>query len=212
MTVTRVGRISEYAYRIWVAELSDEAGPRVHPARPNIYVGLTIEDPERRFARLKNGMRPDHEVYLHGIGVRPDLYEGLPIYPERAEAKAAKASLIKDLRRQGFVVNKKARCYRIYVIELRDDVGRRRDVHKPWIYVGQTSKDIEVRFREHITAARAADGRRLYSAVVYKYHVKLRPDLYEPIPCVYLREDALLKEGEVARRFAADGYSVRGGH
>jgi len=31
-------------YWLWVAELSDQAAQRVDPDKPNLYVGVTIED------------------------------------------------------------------------------------------------------------------------------------------------------------------------
>jgi predicted GIY-YIG superfamily endonuclease len=194
-----------------VAELSDEVAPRVHPERPNLYVGLTIEDPQRRFARLKGGIQPDHPVHLHGVAPRPDLYEHLTSYADPTAAKAAKSDLMRELRRQGFVVKRTGHCYRVYVILLRD-VGPREHPDKPWVYVGQTTKDIDARFKEHVEGARTVGGRRLYSRVVRKYHEKLLPELYESIPGVYLQEDALRLEKEVAERLAAEGYSVRGGH
>jgi Uri superfamily endonuclease len=102
-------------------------------------------------------------------------------------------------------------CYRVYVILLRD-VRPRTVSDKPWVYVGQTAKDIEERFNEHITGARTHGGQPLYSRVVHKYGERLLPALYESIPCVYLFEDALRLEKEVAERLAAEGYSVTGGH
>jgi hypothetical protein len=196
---------------VWVAELSDDAMPRLHPDKPNLYVGLTIEDPWRRFDRLMDGVRPHHPVTLYGVGLRPDLYEHLPAYPDPKVATEAKGHLIQELRRQGFVVNRMGHRYRIYVILLRDH-GPRKHPDKPWVYVGQTAKDIETRFKEHIAGARTRGGRPLYSRVVHKYGEKLLPDLYESIPCVYLLEDALRLEKEEAERLAAEGYSVRGGH
>jgi hypothetical protein len=150
-------------------------------------------------------------VHLVWRSLRPDLYEYLPTYHDVAIATKAKADLIKGLRRQGFVVNRKGHRYRIYVILLRD-VGPRKRPDKPWLYVRQTAKDIEVRFREHIAGVRTDDGRPQYSRVVYRFGEKLLPNLYESIPPVYLREDALQLEKEVATRFSAEGYSVKGGH
>ena len=60
-----------HAYRLWVAELSDLAARRVNPDKPNLYVGVTIEDPERRFDRLRRGVRPEHPVAQYGVKLRP---------------------------------------------------------------------------------------------------------------------------------------------
>jgi len=198
-------------YRVWVVELSDKAAPRVHPDKPNLYVGVTIEDPWKRFDRLMDGIRPNHPVLLYGLRLRPDLYEHLPAFSDRVTAKEAKGNLAKALRRQGFVVNRMGHRYCVYVILLRD-VRPRTGSDKPWVYVGQTAKGIEERFKEHITGARTRGGQPLYSRVVHRYGEKLIPALYESILCVYLLEDALRLEREVAERLAAEGYSVAGGH
>jgi len=142
---------------VWVSELSDDAAPRVRTDKPNLYVGLTIEDPRTRFDRLMAGVRPNHPVRLYGVELRSDLYEHLPTYTDLRIATEAKRKLIKDLRHQGFVVNRIGHRYCIYVILLRD-VGLRKHPDKPWVYVGQTAKNIEERFREHIEGAREIDA------------------------------------------------------
>jgi predicted GIY-YIG superfamily endonuclease len=171
-------------YRLWVAELSDEAAPRVHPDKPNLYVGVTIEDPVRRFDHLIHSWRPKHLVARYGVKLRRDLSEQLPAYADRAAATEAEKGLIKGLRRQGLVVNGVSYRYRIYVILLKDAVGPRKCPDKPWIYVGQTRKDVKARFREHTEGARNGKG-PLYSPIVYRYGVRLMPELYESIPCAY---------------------------
>jgi hypothetical protein len=195
-----------------VAEVSDQAGPRVHPDRPNLYVGVTIEDPERKFDRLRQGVRPQHPVGQHGARLRSDLYEHLPAYSDLAAATATKKELVHSLRREGFAVNGVRHRYRVYVIRLRDEVGPRRSADRPWIYVGQTSKDVKARFVEHIDGARTPKGRRLYSGVVHRYGVELIPELYEAIPEVYTLEEARQLEKNVAEDLVRQGYSVRGGH
>jgi hypothetical protein len=203
---------TKHAYRLWVAELSDEAAPLVHPEKPNLYVGVTIEDPERKFARLRRALRPEHPVAQYGVKLRPEFYEHLPVYADGAAAAAAEKELVQGLRREGFILNRVGYQYRVYVILLRDEVGPRKCADKPWIYVGQTSKDVKKRFIEHIEGAHNRKGHPLYSRVVYKYGVKLMPELYESIPYVYTLEDAKRQEKEAAERFELQGFSVKGGH
>ena len=100
--------------------------------------------------------------------------------------------------------------YRVYVILLRDGVGPRTCADKPRIYVGQTSKDIEERFREHRDGVRNGNG-PLYSRVVHRFGVRLMPELYEAIPCVHSLEEAQQLEKDVARRLELEGYSGEGG-
>src|SRR2546428_4092596 len=95
----RAAQSTGRSYRVWVAELSDDAAPRLHPEKPNLYVGLTIEEPRTRFNRLMDGLRSDHPVHLYGVDLRPDLFEHLPAYRDLKIATEAKGNLIKDLRR-----------------------------------------------------------------------------------------------------------------
>jgi hypothetical protein len=202
---------AEHAYRLWVAELSDQAGPRLLPDRPNLHVGVTISDPESRFEWLKRGMRPEHPVAQFGVRLRADLYECLPAYSDQAGANSARKELVHRLRREAFVVNGVRHRYRVYVIELSDEVGPRKVPDKPWVYVGQTLKDVEDRWKEHKSGARNGKG-PLYSRVVKRYGIGLRSDLYESLDCVYTLESARQLERKVAAELSRRGFSVKGGH
>lgn len=63
---------------------------------------------------------------------------------------------------------------RVYVIELAPGAGRRRDPRIPWVYVGSSARDAEIRFHQH---------RRGYksSGLVKRFALRLRPDLYEDL-------------------------------
>lgn len=63
---------------------------------------------------------------------------------------------------------------RVYVIELSREAGHRRDSRIPWVYVGSSVRDAELRFAQH---------RRGYksSGLVKRFAVRLRPDLYEDL-------------------------------
>jgi hypothetical protein len=204
-------RAAAHTYRLWVVELADQAGPRVHPDRPNLYVGVTIEDPEQKFDRLKRGVRPRHPVQRHGVKLRLDLYGHLPAYDDQTDATAAKKVLAHRLRGDGFVVNGVGYRFRVYVIRLKDAVGPPKVPDKPWVYVGQTSKDVEHRWREHQKGARNGKG-RLFSKVVQQHGDGLMPELYQSLPCVHTRAAALQMERKLAADLARQGFSVRGGH
>jgi hypothetical protein len=79
---------------------------------------------------------------------------------------------------------------RVYVIELAPEAGRRRDPRIPWVYVGSSARDPEVRFEQH---------RRGYksSGLVKRFAVRLRPDLYDDIAPI--RGSAKAREAEFAR-------------
>ncbi len=79
---------------------------------------------------------------------------------------------------------------RVYVIELEPRAGRRRDPRIPWVYVGSSARDPEIRFEQH---------RRGYksSGLVRRFALRLRPDLYadlEPFP-----GSAAARHAELAR-------------
>jgi hypothetical protein len=79
---------------------------------------------------------------------------------------------------------------RVYVIELSPEAGRRRDPRIPWVYVGSSSRDAEMRFAQH---------RRGYksSGLVKRFAQHLRPDLYEDLPAFKSSKQA--QQAEIAR-------------
>jgi len=88
---------------------------------------------------------------------------------------------------------------RVYVIELDRGAGRRRDPRIPWVYVGSSARDAEIRFAQH---------RRGYksSGLVKRFALRLRPDLYEDLPAY--RGSAAARRAELgrARELAACGF------
>jgi hypothetical protein len=88
---------------------------------------------------------------------------------------------------------------RIYVIELAPEAGRRRDPRIPWVYVGSSARDPEIRFEQH---------RRGYksSGLVKRFAVRLRPDLYDDIEPIRGSAKAREAELERAHELAACGF------
>ena len=88
---------------------------------------------------------------------------------------------------------------RVYVIELERRAGRRRDSRIPWVYVGSSARDPEIRFAQH---------RRGYksSGLVKRFALHLRPDLYDDL--APLRGAARARQAELqrARDLAACGF------
>ena len=102
---------------------------------------------------------------------------------------------------------------RVYVIELSREAGRRRDPRIPWVYVGSSARDPEIRFEQH---------RRGYksSGRVKRFALRLRPDLYEDLEPMRSSARARAAEQTRARELAACGfvahsdgvsYGMRGG-
>jgi len=187
-----------------VVEL-DDVVPRRDPARPNLYVGLTIEEPAIRYERLKRGYGP---AWLGGhlIRLRDDLLSGP--FLRRDEARLECRMAIGCLKSEGYTVNRDTRVWTVYVIEM--DSNCCEDPGKGFMYVGETSKSPAERYKEHIKGKRNKRG-RLYSRTVRKYGQRLRMDL---APEVRYYDGASSKAAEKrwARKLKDEGYKVVGGH
>ena len=95
--------------------------------------------------------------------------------------------------------------YYVYVIELDDAVGPRRDPNHPSLYVGQSAVPPEERLRQHKRGYRS-------SRYVRKHGKVLRPRLYRHLNPMATRDQAVAMERELARRLSNRGYTVYGGH
>lgn len=204
-------RANEQGYQLYVVELDDAVGPRRRPDRSHLYIGITSLDPAERLrldrkpaARTKAGVRD------HGRRLRPDLAP--PSEPMAIEdAQRTKRVLVDRLRRDGWGANGERRVWRVYVIELSDDIGPRANPALPWVYVGQSSLTPEQRMAQHLGGVRNGNG-KLYSTWPHRYGRRLLPELYEAEPERYCANDAKAAERELADRLRNAGYSLKGGH
>ena len=87
----------------------------------------------------------------------------------------------------------------VYVIELDVGAGRRRDPRIPWVYVGSSAREPEIRFAQHRRGYRS-------SGIVKRFARRLRPDLYDDLPTY--RGSARAREAELerARELARCGF------
>ena len=88
---------------------------------------------------------------------------------------------------------------RVYVIELSREAGRRRDPRIPWVYVGSSARDPELRFAQHVRGYKS-------SGLVKRFAVGLRPDLYEDLGGFRGSRGARDAELARARELAACGF------
>jgi hypothetical protein len=88
---------------------------------------------------------------------------------------------------------------RVYVIELDRGAGRRRDPRIPWVYVGSSAREAEIRLAQHRRGYRS-------SGLVKRFALRLRPDLYEDLPG--FRGSAAARRAELkrARELAGCGF------
>lgn len=105
----------------------------------------------------------------------------------------------------------RAMAFHVYVVELGPEVLRsgrfrkanpRMTVALPCLYVGQTAKSPDARFRQH------KEGGRLSNSFVNKYGRRLLPELYRKYNPIPTRKDALELEKYLAEKLRADGYGV----
>lgn len=189
-----------------VVEL-DDVVPRRDPNLPNLYVAKTASPIEQRFEYLKRGRAPEW-VQDHIVRLRRDLSVATrPI--ESTAARTLCSDTVKDLKRRGFTVNCDELIWRVYVIELESKAVK--NPGRGVLYVGETSRTPEERFRQHMSKAKTSKSKRLYSSVVARYGTKLRMDLAPRKP-LFDKESAKQAEAEWAEHLRSLGYVVKGGH
>ena len=108
--------------------------------------------------------------------------------------------------------------YRIYVVELSKRVftenTKFRNANPQFngvlqcLYVGMTSKTPTERFLQHKTGYRNNKGHKLASNIVQKYGEYLRPSLYNHIPTLTTRVEALKMEEILALELRRKKYAV----
>lgn len=95
--------------------------------------------------------------------------------------------------------------YSVYVIELDDAIGPRKNPDYPHVYVGQTWLSPDERFAQHKAGIRA-------SRHVRKHGKWLRRRLYEKYNPIATQDQAKAKEAWLASLLREKGYTVKGGH
>ena len=193
---------------VYVAALGDSDRPPVRVCRVS---GITDRKQIFRKCRIKKkrSILQEYTVEYEGDGLRSRLEVGLSL--ER--------TLILRLRKEGWTVLNpppKLNSY-VYVIELDPSVRKHRDVRRnnpgakawllPCLYVGQTRRSPEERFKEHNTGEGLKKGGRHLKGRC----IRLRKDLYEfynPMPLL----ESLILERDLAEELRLEGYTILGGH
>ena len=108
--------------------------------------------------------------------------------------------------------------YHIYVIELSKRVysedKRFREANPQFngvlecLYVGMTSKTPKERFEQHKKGSLSKKGHDLSAKIVKKYGTYLRPSLYNRIPSIATRAEALKMEAKLAFELRRKRYAV----
>jgi predicted metalloendopeptidase len=192
-------------YWLIVIELDDVVDRR-DPRKPNLYVAKTVTPPEERFATVQR-TKKKHWYTEHVKRLRTDLGTSRT-YKSGEEAKQALLKLTRKLTSEGYTVNRNTQVWTVYVIEL--DKTAVTNPGKGYVYVGETSRTPEERFKQHRDGARNKKG-RLYAGVVKQHGVKLRPDL-APRKKYFDHASAKRGEKEHFEFLKSKGFNVKGGH
>lgn len=194
-----------HEYWLIVVEL-DDVVPRRDPKKPNLYVAKTVTAPEERFATIQR-TKKKHWYTEHVKRLRTDLVSSRT-YKSSEDAKQALTKLVKRLTSDGYTVNRNTQVWTVYVIEL--DKTAISNPGKGYVYVGETSRTPEERFKQHRDGARNKHG-RLYAGVVKQHGVRLRPDL-APRKKYFDQASAKRGEKEHFELLKSKGFNVKGGH
>ena len=101
------------SYYVYVIELNPAVAelrkfrlknPKYIKGNGCVYVGQSSRKPALRFEQHKEGYKANKYARVHGIKLRPDLYEKYNPIPTRKDAEEIEAMLGRELRRRGFGV------------------------------------------------------------------------------------------------------------
>ena len=183
-------------HRIIVVEATDGV-PGVAPDIPCLFVsirGYTGTPAPGLPTKLPDWVKAASPV------LRTDLMPR-QTFADKERAKNKKRALVRQLVRKGWFVNVKRHTYSLYVIELSPTGRHPEDVP---LYVGQTSKPIEERFREHMEGGKRASRR------VFRRGICLRPDLILDRQNYYLQDDSIRAETRLGIRLQKRGHRIYG--
>lgn len=191
-------------YWVIVEQISHET-PGRNPDLPRVTVRVRKSELPHDLKSLRSAStRQNVDLVLLSYCAGP--FKGL------LTAQKQRRIIATTMRNEGFTVNGALTVWGVYVIQL--DQAFAPDVTRPWVYVGETTKSFEQRFLQHKLGQRNRSGRgRLFAKVVLQHGVKLRPDLYPPVPNVhYSRRESETAEHKWIEELRSRGFQVEGGH
>jgi hypothetical protein len=207
----RLEQSSDRPRYIFVVEL-DRTLPRREPSKPHVYVGISVEDPETRFARLASG-KVNSQFSGQFVRLRPDLN---PLNREPLSTDAVQGeveSLKEGLARAGHAVNGDAKVWNCYVVDLEPPTGMT-DFGKGYVYVGQSQWSPEERFAIHKGERPLSSKHDLRSRIVHRRGIALNKKLMSsllPAGPFFTQKDALQAERQWALELDRRGYRVEAG-
>ena len=119
---------------------------------------------------------------------------------------------VKDflLEKKYIVQNGGNALYTVYVINLSDEVGPRKNQER-WVYVGQSMYTPEERLKQHLAGIRSSRWVENYGGEL-NYDLFRDIPLFRDVPQVRFRQDAEMLERRLAKDLQRRGFNVKGGH
>lgn len=209
--------------RVWlvVLKVSPLAGPRRRTDRHSVLVKALPRQPGHQLDHWVKTSRRAKRLRvvdaLYDLMPRPSDPGGRDapfIRPKENELiKTTASTLRQQLLCDGYTVNGCLTVWHLYTIELKPF---RRVQNKPvhgYVYVGQTSLNVQDRIRQHREGHHTPSGHRLHSATCHKFFKRPRLDLMPQDfhQTFYCQEDALTAEADLRIYFESAGYLVEGG-
>jgi hypothetical protein len=196
---------------VFVVEL-DESMPRRVPSKPHLYVGISVEDPDTRFARLLNGT-VNSQFSGRCVRLRADLNPLSQLPLQASEVQGELKTLKEDLARAGHAVNGNVKVWNCYVVDLEPPSGMTA-VGEGYVYVGQSQWSPEARFAIH-KGERPPDSKHdLRSRIVHRRGIALNRNLMaslSPAGPFFTQKDALHAERLWAVELDRRGFRVEAG-
>jgi len=191
-------------------EMDDNAQTSV-PGKPHLYVTVSQLEPTQFLDSL---VSPSSKLKLPGkpLRLRQDLIDLVSNYKPSRSRSVVERRLV-EIRRHldalGFVVSP---SWRVYVLDVDPEnptpiVDRGKKNHV--VYVGQTSKEIETRLKEHRGEAFGKSGKYLGSRRTKGRNPKINKSL-TPSKKFFSQPDAEKFEVEYSHKLKRAGYRVLG--
>jgi hypothetical protein len=181
------------------------------PGKPHLYVTSTMRRPQDLLDRLQRGKRPS---WMKGelVRLRQDLiFDYRPTTSKKVIDRRLEETKLR-VARMGYAVNGDANVWSVYVLDVDPDAGQpllERGRLNRVIYVGQTSKDVDTRLKEHRGESVGRKGQYLGAPSVKGRRPRLNREL-APKRQVFTKEDAIKLESKHALKLAKKGYRVLG--
>ena len=193
-------------HSIWLGQVEPPEHAWIDSKIPRLLLGSSKKNPIERIKELESELGLKIKPRMDILQKIPRQEFGASSYRTREEISEQKKRVKRFLLEKKHIVdlNSGKHVYKVYVINLSDEVGPRIGRHR-WVYVGQTFRTPEERLEQHLNGHKSSNW-------VKKYGQGLNFTLFKDLPTVRFRQDAEMLERLLAKDLARRGFNVKGGH